>query len=389
VSNLAVIIYRNYLLSPSETFVRDQAESLTEYIPYYAGLRYVDGLELPEEKTLIVNRGGFISRMCEIRTKLFGFSPYFIQQIKNVKPILVHAHFGQDGSMVLPLAQILNIPLIITFHGADITVSDDAAEKSIMQKTYMQRRNILKKETHLFIAVSNFIKQQLILKGFPPEKIVVHPIGINTDYFQFDPQYPREPVVLFVGRLVEKKGCRYLIEAMAKVQSIMPHVKLVIIGDGQLRTLLEQLAHDLQINCSFLGVQTPSQVRDWMQRSKVFCVPSITADSGDAEGFGMVFAEAQAMGLPVVSSKHGGISEAVDHEQTGLLVEEHDVEGLSENLSKLLQNENLWNSFSCGGSERVRKHFNLHKQTLILEDLYAQVAKDYASSNSDHGFLRA
>jgi colanic acid/amylovoran biosynthesis glycosyltransferase len=388
-SSSSVIIYRNYLLSSSETFVRDQAESLTKFSPCYVGLRLVNGLPLSASKSLIVNRGGTISRLREIRTKLLGFSPLFVQQINVIEPILIHAHFGQDGAMTLPLAKLLNIPLIVTFHGADITVSDEAAQKSLMQKIYLQRRNELKKEAHTFIAVSNFIKQQLILKGFPPDRIVVHSIGINTDYFQFDPLHPREPVVLFVGRLVEKKGCRYLIEAMAKVQSIMPHVKLVVIGDGQLRTPLEQLAHKLLTNCSFLGVLSPSQVREWMQRAMVFCVPSITAKSGDAEGFGMVFAEAQAMGLPVVSSRHGGIPEAVAHEQTGFLVPEHDAESLSRDLLQLLQNQNLWNSFSRNGSERIRKHFNLHKQTRILEDLYDQAIEAHASSNSGYQCLRA
>jgi colanic acid/amylovoran biosynthesis glycosyltransferase len=114
-------------------------------------------------------------------------------------------------------------------------------------------------------------------------------------------------------------------------------------------------------------------VREWMARASVFCVPSVVAASGDAEGFGMVFIEAQAMGLPVVSTLSGGIPEAVKHGETGLLVTERDPVGLATALLVLLENEELWQRYSAAGRTRVVAQFNLLRQTERLENVFAQL----------------
>jgi glycogen synthase len=107
-----------------------------------------------------------------------------------------------------------------------------------------------------------------------------------------------------------------------------------------------------------------------MARATVFCVPSVVATSGDAEGFGIVFIEAQAMGLPVVSTRSGGIPEAVEDGQTGLLVTEDDPQELAEAIIRLMQDERLWKRFSLAGRSRVLKHFDLTKQTQRLENIF-------------------
>jgi glycosyltransferase involved in cell wall biosynthesis len=153
----------------------------------------------------------------------------------------------------------------------------------------------------------------------------------------------------------------------------MPEVELVIIGDGPLGPTLKQLAKETLHRYRFLGVQPPESVQAWMNRAKVFCVPSVTATSGDSEGFGMVFAEAQAMGLPVVSCATGGIPEAVAHGETGFLVAERDWEGLAGYILLLLKKDGLWHRFSVAGQSRTRALFNLQKQTRVLEETYKQV----------------
>ena len=160
---------------------------------------------------------------------------------------------------------------------------------------------------------------------------------------------------------------------MGKVQAAMPEVELVVIGDGLLRSSLEQQAKTSLRRYRFLGVQPPEIVRDWMHQAQVFCVPSITAKSGDSEGFGLVFTEAQAIGLPVVSNASGGITEAVKHGETGFLVAERDAEGLAAYILRLLEDRDLWQQFSCRGQERVRSVFDLHSQTKKLESIYDKV----------------
>lgn len=375
-SKPAVLIYRDHLLSPSETFVRSQAEALQRFIPYYAGSRCVPGLLLPKERIAVVNQGGLIGKTREASYKLFGIAPTFFECIRKLNPALVHAHFGPDGAGVLPLVRNLAIPLIVTFHGYDATWRDEYGRRhSYTYRVYLRRKEVLKREARLFIAVSHFIQEKLLEQNFPSHKVIEHYIGVDPETFRPDPGLQREPIVLFVGRLVEKKGCEYLIRAMSKVQADRPEVELVVIGDGPLRSNLEQMAGELLGRYRFLGSQSPECVLTWMNRAQVFSVPSITAESGDAEAFGIVFAEAQAMGLPVVSFASGGVAEAVAHGETGFLAAERDWKALSEYIIYLLKNEALWQQFSQNGQERVRTLFNLHCQTRALEDIYDSVLR--------------
>jgi glycosyltransferase involved in cell wall biosynthesis len=105
-------------------------------------------------------------------------------------------------------------------------------------------------------------------------------------------------------------------------------------------------------------------------------VPSVVAASGDAEGFGMVFIEAQAMGLPVVSTLSGGIPEAVINGETGLLVTERDPQALTEAILQLMEDEDLWQRYSLAGRKHVVNHFNLAQQTRRLESVFDQLLAD-------------
>lgn len=378
----AVIIYRDWVLPASETFVLGQAEALRHFTPYYVGSRLREGLLTPKERTLVVNRGGLVGWAREIPYKLAGFAPNFFQSLQELNPVLIHAHFGVSGTLALPLKRLLNVPMLITYHGFEELVTDEFARHSFFShRVYLRKREILKHEAELFIAVSNYCKENLLKQGFPEEKIVVHYIGIDTDAFQPSP-VPREQIVLFVARLVEKKGCEYLIRAMNKVQAVRPDVELVIIGDGELRPSLEQLAREKLQRYRFLGLQPPESVQAWMNRAKVFSVPSITAKSGEAEGFGMVFAEAQAMGLPVVSFASGAITESVAHGEVGFLAAEGDWEELAKYILLLLEEDTLWHRFSKAGQSRVRSLFNLQKQTAALEEIYQQVLKDFQTKTA-------
>ena len=214
----------------------------------------------------------------------------------------------------------------------------------------------------------------MIHQGFPEQKILVHYIGVDTKLFEhFAADIHRKPMVLFVGRLVEKKGCSFLLKAMERVQASLPDVELVVIGDGKLRDKLESEAASRLKHYRFLGSQPYNTVQEWMGKASVFCVPSITANSGDAEGFGMVFIEAQASGLPVVSFDSGGIPEAVAHNKTGYLAPEGDWNSLANYILRLLANQATWQDFSHAGIDRVKHMFNLEMQTAKLEAIYDEV----------------
>jgi len=369
-----VLVYRDTLLSYSETFIPAQVESFSSYSGFYVGVCRYKGSEflVPFNKSAVLSEMVSLPQIWRLLFRLNGvIQPSWLNIIKTYSPRIMHAHFGSGGVWALPLARELRVPLIVTFHGADITIRDFNQTKSRpLDLLYIIRRKLLFKEARLCIAVSEFIRSELIKKGCPEEKILVHYIGVDVDKFRADNSLLRIPIVLFVGRLVEKKGCKYLIQAMAHVQKVMPEAELIVIGDGPLRLSLEQQAGVLLRRYRFLGAQPPQVVQEWMNRATVFSVPSIVAESGDAEGFGIVFSEAQAMGLPVVSFATGGVSEAVAHGETGFLTTERDWKGLAEYILCLMKDPPLWQRFSLNGQKRVQTNFNLKRQTQILEDIY-------------------
>ncbi|HEY5213609.1 MAG TPA: glycosyltransferase [Acidobacteriaceae bacterium] len=366
-----VVIFRSALLPVSETFIREQAEALRRFEPIYAGLKQErSGLPHSARSILLASHGARLPLLRTLLYQVSGYSPAFKARIKEVRPSLIHAHFALDGVAALPLAEHLNIPLIVSLHGYDVTSSDSSLRSSATGLLYLLRRRQLWEGAHTFLCVSEFIRYQAIEAGFPRNKLRVHYTGVDCKHFS-QSDGPRDGNILFVGRLVQKKGCQFLLEAMVEVSRALPGTSLTVIGDGPLRSRLQAQASQLNIPVRFLGARPISEVRDCMSRASLFCVPSLRADNGDSEGFGMVFAEAQAMGTPVVSFNHGGLPEAVEDGHTGLLVPERDTHALAAAIIRLLSDATLWSRFSARGSARIREKYSLETQTQILEDIYA------------------
>jgi colanic acid/amylovoran biosynthesis glycosyltransferase len=382
------LIYRDRLLPYSETFILAQGERCQHC--RYVGLSAVSEPGLGEAWQNLLKRKSVIltawpSVLWRLAYRLWGKVPSaWMRSLIALRPRLIHAHFGPDGGYATSLAQALNLPLIVTFHGYDATWRSPSQPpdwldlglrpEHFFRQLALQRRYVPFRSAIAIVAVSQFIGTRLIELGCPPEKIVVHYTGIDLAQFRPDPTQVRQPIVLFVGRLVEKKGVSLLIAAMAQVQAEYPAAQLVIIGDGGLRCLLEKQAHSL-LHCRFLGAQPPEQVRHWMNQAWLLCAPSITAASGDAEGLGMALLEAQAMGLPVVASRSGGIPEAVIDQQTGMLVAEGDVTGLTAAILHLLKSKAGRDRLAQAGRRHVEQRFDLAQNTPRLEALYDSVVR--------------
>ncbi|MGB9431102.1 MAG: glycosyltransferase [Candidatus Acidiferrum sp.] len=384
----AVAVFREWLLPISETFIRAQVDALGKFDPIYVGCRRCEGLTTLRHPVVLMSPG-LVGRAEKFLLRTTGLAPTLVSGLRKHNPTLLHAHFGPGGALAMPLARALKIPLLVTFHGHDATVTDETFRKDFSGRWYLKHRDSLKSGAALILAVSHFVKKKLLRQGFSPEKVHVHYIGVDTAVFK--PQYrvPRERKVLFVGRLVEKKGCEYLIQAMESIQRAMPDVELVVVGDGPLRGSLEQLAKSMLRRYLFTGSQTAESIRDWMSRSMVLCTPSIVASSGDSEGFGMVFIEAQSSGLPVVSFSSGGVPEAARHGESGYLAPEKDWRALSNYIAKLLLDPNLWTSFSHAGRILVEKTFDLKVQTGKLERIYEEAILAKQLSPSGNALVQA
>lgn len=364
-------VFRSELLRSTETYVRNQGEAVQRYRSHYVGLRRVEGLELPEDRTLVLNTGDRLGRAREALFERFGVSPTLDRAVRALRPAVVHAHLGYDGVTALPLVRRLGVPLVTTFHGSDATVNDEELLRlGGVYRAYVHRRDALKRHGRLFIAVSEFVRGRMIERGWPDERIAVHYIGVDTECLRPDPAVVREPIVFFAGRLMEVKGVTHLIVAMRAVQARVPEAELVVAGRGKLRQQLERQASEAGVRARFLGVASPAEVRAWMNRARVFCLSSVTAATGHTEALSTVAMEAQAMGLPVVAFHSGGTAEAVVDGETGLLVRERDEVGLAERITALLTEPPLWTRLSAAGMERVRARFDLRRQTALLEELY-------------------
>lgn len=386
-----VLIFRSGILPQTQTFILNQTNALTRYHPYFVGLAPSQRTLLPPGTPafLLTNRNSGLARLKKAAYRITGFSPSFHAQLKALAPSLIHAHFAEDGPMVLSMARALNIPLIVTLHGSIEPLANRDLLKSLHRAIYLLKRRAVWRQAAMFICVSEFIRDIALQAGYPKDKLAVHYIGIDLSAFPYHPASGRDPnLVLFVGRLEEKKGCRHAIEAMSIVKKQAPNARLVIIGDGSLRPSLEQYSQELKVNASFMGTLPPADIREWMRKSRVFCAPSIRASDGNSEALGMVFAEAASSGLPVVSFQHGGIPEVVRNGETGLLVKERDVAALADNLLRVLNEDDLWQQLSARGSSWVHERFDIGTQTGKLEDLYDQVLAEHLRHSSTQGVKR-
>src|SRR5438270_2072825 len=167
-------IYRSSLLPASETFIPLQTETLSQFRAMYCGVRRVDGLALPDYRTIVVNKGGLTGRFAEVFFRQFRKWPTFESAVASARFVLLHAHFGPDACEILPTAERLRVPLVVTFHGYDATCSDDVLRRVRPGRRYLRRRELLKERTKLFLANSRFVMRRLLEAGFPEERLRLH-----------------------------------------------------------------------------------------------------------------------------------------------------------------------------------------------------------------------
>jgi colanic acid/amylovoran biosynthesis glycosyltransferase len=373
-----VLVYRSQLLGPSETFIQSQAAFMETFRAFFVGRSRVPGIELPADSVWVANQGGKLGKLQDIRFRVLGPGSECLNRLREQKPRIIHGHFGPDSCEAIPLASALHIPLVVTFHGFDATLTDAALGQTRQGRRYLRALPALRKKTDLFLAVSEFIaKRATAQRGIPADRIRVHYIGVDAEKFRPPVAPNRKTQVLFVGRLVEKKGCEFLIKAMASVQQELPEAELIVIGDGPRRQELENEARNSLKKFRFMGVQTSAVVQQQMQEAALLCVPSVTASDGDSEGLPIAVYEAQASGLPVAAFASAGIPEAITHGETGFLAPERDWKQLGEYLVLLLKSAELRERFSRAAREQIEQKFNIRKQSASLERIYEEVIESH------------
>lgn len=345
-----VCVWREDLLPGSETFILNQTRALQRWTPVLTGVRRcADGLGVAPDFTVQGNRA-LAYRLDRRLYWSLGTSMRLHRHLLSTR--LVHAHFGPDAMHIARASRLARRPLICTFHGYD-ALSQNVDYSSLFE------------QAERLIAVSEFIRGRLIDRGAPEAKVTVAPIGIPLR--PDAPRVGRGDHLLFVGRLIPQKGCADLLEALSGIDDAPP---LLVIGDGPQRPELEQLAQRLRVRASFAGAREPEYVAQAMARGIAFCVPS------RREGLGMVFLEAGAARLPVISYASGGIAEAVIDGETGLLAPEGDVSALAQRLRRVIDDAELARRLGTAGRRRVESEFDIRERAAQLELLYDTVAED-------------
>jgi len=280
-----------------------------------------------------------------------------LNNIQNIEDVAAfHVHYGPNFNQLEPLFRNTDKRVVVSFHGYDASRHIKSNGPDCYEYLFSR--------ADLITTPSSVMRERLIEIGCPAEKVIIHRYGVDLTRFSPIQKPVQEETVklLSVARLVEKKGLEHSLRAFA---GINPELKATyrIIGDGELKESLQSLTLELKIEdrVVFLGSVDTATVQEEMKQADIFVLTSITAADGDEEGLPVSIIEAQAMGLPVISSFHAGIPELVSHQHSGLLSEEKDVETIKFHMDCLIGNPSLRRQFSRKALERVKSEFDIVK----------------------------
>lgn len=290
------------------------------------------------------------------------------QSLENLKPDLVHAHFGSAAIMVAPIAARLNIPLVVSFYGYDIS-------RLARRRTWVKRYVKLWAEASAVAVLSKHMEDRADALGCPTSKLNIVHLGKCLRDYPFVVR--RGPIKQFlsVGSLFEKKGHIDLLMGFRELLLADEELTLKIIGEGRQRPLLEEYIakNGLQERVHLLGALGHDEVQNELRRADAFVLSSKTAEDGDEEGTPTVFMEAQAVGLPCIGTWHAGVPETLPIDNHWLLAEPGNVGSIASRLRALLSCSDSEVRTICErGRAHVEAQFNIEIEMQKLTEIYAR-----------------
>lgn len=276
---------------------------------------------------------------------------------------LIHAHWTLSAAAACLGQPIHKRRVLVTVQGSDIFQVPQHPIGAFLTKEILSRCDFI-------VALSKALEAQVIQLGIRANKVRIIPNGVDTNQFTPLDAKNREPLILFVGSLIQRKGVKYLLQAMPDISHSFPDHRLVIVGEGPEAPFLQRLVKELQIEkrVSFVGAQPQQEVRKLMQRAKVLVLPSLE------EGMGVVLVEALACGTPVVGSCVDGIQDVVTPD-VGILVPPADPGALSENIGKILRDPARWVEMSRNARIRAETFYNWDIIAKQYIELYHKLTK--------------
>ena len=291
----------------------------------------------------------------------------FLQR-EDVEVVL--AEYGPTAVAIMEACSIARTPLVVHFHGFDAYQEETLTD---LREPYER----LFRTAYRVVVVSNHMLAHLVSLGSPTKKTVCNPCGVDVDRFQGASPEASQPLLLALGRFVEKKGPALTLRAFARVHHDEPQSRLVMLGDGPLRDECIDLARELGVDqkVTFPGSIGHDEVVAWMRRARSFVQHSLRAANGDSEGTPVAVLEASSCGLPVVSTRHAGIVDAVQDGVSGFLVDEGDVEGMAKHMLRLVREPELAARMGAAGRRHIEANYSSQKSLGRLRSILAEAAR--------------
>jgi colanic acid/amylovoran biosynthesis glycosyltransferase len=273
------------------------------------------------------------------------------------------AEFGDTGAGIAPVAEEVNVPLIVHFHG------HDAHRRSFLDEQMLGQYAFMFNCASAVLAVSRYMHGKLVELGCPPEKLIYNPYGPREKFFAVQPDY--QPIVLSVGRFTDIKANYLVLMAFRKALQQVPDARLVMAGAGELLEACRTLARVWQIDhaVEFPGPVAHARVHKLFANACCFAQHSVIPSYGDAEGTPNTILEASAAALPVIATRHAGIPDVVVDGKTGFLVAERDVAGMADAMVRALQSPELCRQLGQAARDRIRTHFSVERHVGVLNDV--------------------
>lgn len=285
---------------------------------------------------------------------------------------VIICQYGTEGKLLVPILKERNYQgkLVTCIRGGDITSKIETVSHAYDQ---------LFERGDLFLPVCGYFKYRLVSLGCNESKIKVLHSGIDCSKFKFRERnglYDKKIRIVSVGRVSEDKGMKYVIQAVGKLVGRYPNIEYLIIGDGKKTEEFTQLVsrYGIKKNVKMLGWCSQDQIRDILDTSDLFVLPSVTAERGAQEGIPNAVKEAMVSGMPVISTYHSGIPELIQDGVNGFLVPERDGSSLMRRIEYLINNPHLWAELGRNARHTIQTKFEnkmVNSQLLdIVDSLY-------------------
>ncbi len=344
-----VCVVKDTVLTYSETFIGHHVRCLSAELCILSDFMYRS--ELKSRTMRFVNRVSLFLTNKSFLTKVKKkrFKEFLLKN--NIDVVL--AEFGPTGVIVRGVCEELGIPLVVHFHGYD------ASRFDVLRKNRKEYEHLFQAARKV-IAVSKEMEGDLIALGADKRKIAFNSCGVDTDLFAPPADARRSETFLAVGRLVEKKSPDSTILAFSRIAEEFPSARLVVVGSGPSLSTCRRIVSDFKLESKVeLRQNCPhDEVVRLMSEAGCFVQHSKTASNGDKEGTPVAILEASSAGLPVISTLHAGIKDAVIDGVTGLLGPEDDIERMAESMRKILRSPRLGSVMGKAGRQHVLKNYS-------------------------------